>query len=104
MTRRVADLRAYLASQGVEGWADPAKLGTPKFKWIPLAKMETSHIGCMAERFRTREAARAAGAADCAKHPGEVVGDCPRCRGVWPDPPAFPPAPLTREAFEETRK
>ena len=96
--------RAYLASLGIEGWADPAKIGTPKFKWIPLAKIESSHLGCMVERFKSREAAKiGADAQPCFRHEGEVVGDCPRCRGIWPDEPTFPPAPMTLAEFEEIR-
>ncbi len=92
---------AELESYEIEGWADPAKIGTPKFKWIPLDKMESSHAECMAARYRSRAAAKAGGAAPCIQHPGEYVGDCLRCTGIWPDQFVLPPAPTTLVEFEK---
>ena len=96
---KLSAIRAELAGWGVEGWADPKFIGTARFVWVPLANLNGSHAEGLAQRFREREAARRRGAAPC-RHPCELVGACPLCRGLWPDPPVYEPPPLTRAAFD----
>ena len=41
-------------------------------------------LGGMVQKVRDDQAARAAGAGACPKHPDQGDGVCPRCAGLWP--------------------
>ena len=71
-----AELKSFGITRGYYSERKPDVLTTD---------LVTPQLCGMLQRQRTRAAAKAAGAAPCTKHDGEYEGDCPRCRGIWPE-------------------
>lgn len=49
----------------------------------PIEKECTAVLQGMLQKVLQDEHAIAAGAGPCKKHPGQVEGVCPICRGIW---------------------
>lgn len=49
----------------------------------PVAKQPKLVLCGMIQKLRDDEKAREGGAGSCGKHPRQVEGVCPYCRGIW---------------------